>query len=155
MASYIDPRCAVPTYLLSSEGVAGECGRIEGYVASFLLTLVILGISIALYFREDKDEEGNVVQKERKPLQHFGITFGIILAVWLGVPFMTSWLKKVNWRGYKEQIKSFAQKGVSEADAIKQIQEMTQAQMQARAITQGASTIAQAMRPPTTTNKLY
>lgn len=144
MASFIDPRCAIPVYLLENEGVAGECGKLEGFIISFILSIGILVISISLYRRELKDANGQVIKKD--PLKHFGITALTIFLIWVLIPMGTSWLKKVDWRGYTEQIKSFKTKGFSDADAIKQIQSMRETQIQASAITRGASTIATAMQ---------
>ena len=96
MASFIDPRCAVPVYLLDNEDVATSCGRLSGVVISVLITIMIIAASILLYMKKDEnDPEG----KNKRPTVHIGVTVCIILMVWLLIPFLSGYFNKVSFRG--------------------------------------------------------
>jgi hypothetical protein len=151
MASYINPRCAVPTYLLDSKSEATHCGTLEGYIYSAILTVVVIIISITMYnrrheydLRHNQNYHPNNVRKLR--INYFFTTLALVVLIWLGVPMLGSWLKGLRWEGYIEQIKSYTNKGFSKDSAIKQIQSMHETQIHATAMTSGASSIANALR---------
>ena len=149
MASLIDPRCDVPLYLMENEYDVKRCGKLEGYIFSFFLSIIVIVISILIYNRKlrkdilTEDEEKK--RGNRRLYKYMGITTIIVILIWLGSPLLTSWLKVKRWEGYKEQIKSYKNQGFTNTDAIKKIQDMHQTKIQANAITSGAANIAAAL----------
>jgi hypothetical protein len=144
-ASFIDPMCAVPIYLLENEDIATHCGKLGGYVFSAILSVLIIGVSLFLYYKKEKDSEGKIIEKPKKPVNHILCTLLIISLLWLTYPLFMGWVGRMRWRGYNEQLKSYGKKGFTTTDAVKQIQDLQEARIQASAITSGAATMAQAI----------
>lgn len=134
MASLIDPRCAVPLFLLENEQTAHECGIIEGYVVSFIITLILVAIGIYIFY-------ANINNKK----MWLAIICIIIVFMWIVIPWLNAWLNKRHWLGYDEQIKSYQKSGISRDEAIKKLQDLYQTNIQASAINQSGFMIASAL----------
>lgn len=128
MASIIDPRCSIPLFLLEDKNIAINCGKIEGYVLAFILTILILivcGVIYYFYMRK--------VDYKYKLL--FIVSVGVILLLlWFGFPVLNGWLDGRKWMGYNEQIGSYIKQGFTRDQAIKKLQELYQTNIQANAI---------------------
>jgi hypothetical protein len=136
MAQFIDPRCGLPLYLLDNENVASYCGKLEGYVASFFIILILIGAIGYFYFTGKLGENYKML----------GVIGIIVVLLAMVVPMFTSWLKKVNWRIYNEQVGSYINNGSTREQAIGKMQELYQTRIQANAITNGSFIMANAMR---------
>lgn len=136
MAQFIDPRCGLPLYLLDNENVASYCGKLEGYVASFFIILILIGAIGYFYFTGKLGENYKML----------GVIGIIVVLLAMVVPMFTSWLKKVNWRVYNEQVGSYMNNGSTREQAIGKMQELYQTRIQANAITNGSFIMANAMR---------
>lgn len=136
MAQFIDPRCGLPLYLLDNENVASYCGKLEGYIASFFIILILIGAIGYFYFTGKLGENYKML----------GVIGIIVVLLAMVVPMFTSWLKKVNWRIYNEQVGSYINNGSTREQAIGKMQELYQTRIQANAITNGSFIMANAMR---------
>lgn len=140
MAEYLNPKCAVPTFLLENESIAMECGRYTGYFIAIILTIIVVAVALYLYYAlRNKDYEQN-----NRIIKYALITIIIVLGIWLFFPAIFSWTKKMHLRGYHEQINSYVDHGFSTKDAIDKTQSLYQTGIQADAITSAATIIASA-----------
>lgn len=141
MASLINPKCGLPTYLLDNSADAAECGKLNGQLLAGILIVITLITSIWLYWESKQNYTFN------KTLIHFGITFLIVCALWIVLPFLSVALSKISWDIKQEEIKGYMSKGFDKQGAIKQVQDMHEAVIQADATANAAFTIANALRP--------
>jgi hypothetical protein len=111
----VDPDCVLQPYLMDDLNTVSKCATFEGYRNAALITVVILFIT---YFSDGKFDMPVITP--RKGL----LVLTLILATWILVPPMTINVKKQYWKGYKKQIKKFKQHGFSEKEAIKQLQDL-------------------------------
>ena len=139
MASFIDPKCGLPLYLLDNEKIAENCGRINGYVVAGILTIIIVGISIALFIKYNNKTSTEIV------LYLMALLF-ILLIIWWGVPKFSGWMNKNNFRVYQAQNDSFITKGFSKEQAIDKIQDLYKTNVQSNAILDGSLIIANGFR---------
>ena len=139
MAYLIDPRCSIPTFLMDNEEVAAHCGRISGYVTAFILSLILIIFGAIIYF--------SYVHQSTHFWKFFFFSTIVVLfiVIWWGIPPWQSWLKKRHWQGYQEQIKSYQSAGITKDEAIKKLQDIYQVNIQADAINNAGSKIADAM----------
>ncbi|XWV25542.1 putative ORFan [Tupanvirus deep ocean] len=152
MASYINPKCSVPLFLLEYESDAAECGRLTGYFISIILSIIVIVIAVILYFIFNETTD---TQQTNRIWKYILITLGILIVIWLAFPILISWLNKVRWRGYNAQVKSYIKKGYDIKEAINRTQDLYQTQIQANAITDAAATIASAYSTTNIKNKNY
>ena len=142
MAHYIDPRCALPLYLLENEEVATNCGKIEGYVVCGVLTLIFIGVFIYFVYRNNKT---NALQWNTLVL-YIASFLLVLLILWLAIPALSGWMNKSSYRVYKAQSNSFIGNGFSKEQAIEKMQDLYKTNVQADAIQNGSFMIANALR---------
>lgn len=140
MASLIDPRCAVPLFLMDNEKIASECGKISGYVIAFIITIIILIIGIFYYFSYMHNNSSL-----KNKIIYFSVIFLILILIWMGLPLLNGWINKRRWMGYNEQIKSYMNNGMNKEEAIKKMQDIYQYSMQADAIENAGLNISGAL----------
>lgn len=133
MASYIDPRCAVPTFLLNNESDADYCGRIYGYITCFIMTIFVLVIVTYLYFQYPYS--WNMF------LTYSLICIITLFLIWLIIPAIAAWMNVISWKGYNAQKDYYMQTGFDKKEALNQLQSLEQTKMQANAITNAGNTI--------------
>ena len=74
------------------------------------------------------------------------IGFVTLLLLWVVIPRVTSWLGKINWKVYNEQLDSYIRNGSTKDQAIDKIQSLYQSRIQADAIVDGSLIMANAFR---------
>ena len=142
MAYYIDPRCALPLYLLENEDVATHCGKIEGYVCCVFLTFIIVGVFIYLSYLHIKSQTKTL---NTLILYVVSLLF-ILLILWIAIPSLSGWMNRASFRVYKAQTESFIGNGFSKEQAVDKIQDLYKSKVQANAIENGSFMIANALR---------
>ncbi|XWV26877.1 putative orfan [Tupanvirus soda lake] len=158
MASYINPKCAVPLFLLEYESDAGECGRLTGYFSSIILSIIVIVVAVILYFIFNDTLNTNDISNthnKNRIWKYILITLGILIVIWLGLPALIAWFNKVRWRGYNAQVDLYIKKGYDIKEAINKTQDLYQTQIQANAITDAAATIASAYTASNTGNNNF
>jgi len=133
MASFIDPRCAVPTFLLNNEGDAAYCGRIYGYITSVIITIFILAITFYLYVKYP--------HSWTRFLTYLLTSIIVIFLIWMTIPAVGAWINVVSWRGYSAQKDYYIKGGLNEKEALYQLQALEQTKIQADAIRDAANTM--------------
>jgi hypothetical protein len=146
MASLINPKCAVPIFLMENINDATECGLIGGYIASGICSLVALVAGLLAYNNSDVEmQNGKQVHTGKKKISYLIATFCCISLIWLVVPLFASWANGRSWSGYDLQIKSLTNQGLTRQQALGKIQNIYQAEMQANAISSAGTNIASAL----------
>lgn len=171
ISGFFDPKCAVPTFMIESEGVASKCGRYNGIVTSGVLTLFIVFGTIVIIattlspplkpLQSDYDTnaeydaamvkyiQDSKEHKENPPKFPFGaLIVGIILItiVWLVVPMLSSHLSKMNWKFKREEHDAMRRRGLSEQDIYMKQQDLYEKRMETDARLDAARIQADAMR---------
>jgi hypothetical protein len=139
MASYIDPRCALPLYLLENENVAYNCGKLEGYVICGFITLIIIALFIFLYIKFGKKTFNYTIL-------YIGILLLLLLIIWLAIPALSGWMNKASFRIYKAETDGFMNKGLNKEQALDKIQDLYKSKIQANAIETGSFMISSALK---------
>jgi len=146
MASFIDPSCAVPIYLMENSEVARQCGKLSGYFVAGMVTIVAIIAAISMYINRNKYYDEQNRHSSKRVIKYLLLTSLVVGLSWVSLPFIISWFNTIEWRGYNKQYESYRAKGLTTNEAVKQIQSMAETRLQANAISSGASTIANALR---------
>lgn len=135
MASYINPKCAIPLFLMTNETDAIDCGKIDGNIIFIILSIIIIIIGIYIYQMYKPINQPN---KDNRFFKYVVVTIIIILILWLVFPSLFQWMNKMKWKGYNAQIDSYLKQGYNKKDAVSQLQNLYQTKIQADAITNAA-----------------
>jgi len=127
MNRWIEPKCAVPLFLLDNEADAKRCGKINGFVVAFILSIVIV-IFAFYWFRQSGFD---------LYLYVLGVVV-VLLLIWLIVPYLAAWINVLNWRGRVAQVEQYEKQGFSQKETIDKMQSLHQTNVQANAITNAA-----------------
>jgi hypothetical protein len=133
MAQFIDPKCAVPTFLLDNEDDAKHCGRLTGYIIASVIIIIVIIAAIYFYMLQDHSMS--------RMLIYIVVVSISSLIIWLTIPFISAWLRAVSWRGYNSQKEFYIKGGMNGKDAIQQLQQLEQTYIQADAIRTAGQTI--------------
>ena len=139
MASYIDPRCALPLYLLENETIATNCGKLEGYIFCGFITLILIGGFIYFYaISKNKTFNSFILYASSLLLT--------LLIIWYAIPAFMGWTNKSRFRIYKAETDGFIGKGLNKEQALDKIQDLYKSRIQANAIENGSFMISNALR---------
>lgn len=138
MASYINPKCAMPLFMMDNHEDACNCGYLQGAVTSVICGVVSLSaVAVLCAYIQRMPEQGSGVS-----VKHVvGGCVILLLLLWL-YPHLSSWLSGVQYKGYHEQINSLMNKGFTRDQAVSKTQDLYQAQLQASAINNIGSNIS-------------
>lgn len=137
MAGLVNPKCYNDLYTIDNVNDAAECGKIGGYFTSGIFTLIVLCLVFHFWNKSSSGKES---------FMYFVSCLTCIAAIWILVPYISSWMNINRWSGYQAQVDGYMKSGMSKSDAIRQIQKMHQANIQAAATQNSAFTIASALR---------
>jgi hypothetical protein len=139
MASLIDPQCGIPTFNMSSVIVAEQCGKYNGYIFSIVVSIIILIVSIFMYESSNLEKDINKPKKRNNVILIIG---GVLIMLSWTAPFILGFIGKRKWQSYDLQVQELVKTGVSQQDAIKQVQAIWTSKLQANAIRGAGSDIA-------------
>lgn len=141
MGNIIAPQCAEPEFMMSSAETSRYCSRLNMTVFAVIADIIILIIIGVMNLTKIPDlppeEKAKEVGKRR--------TYTILLiiagfAVWALVPLF-GWIGGQTWSGEQQKIQSYVSQGVPRQEAMRRIQNLYQAEMQAAAIRDVASAL--------------
>lgn len=136
LETFIEPRCGAPMYL-QDEAIAQKCGKINGYVMSAILSVFIGVFGWSAYKKASPKSDASEDEKSDAKITQYviaGLSLGIIIVVWLGIPFLSGLYSKRQWVSYEFQIQELMNKGYDQKSAIAQVQSLYQTDVQANAI---------------------
>lgn len=139
MASYIDPRCALPLYLLENETIATSCGKLEGYIFCGFITLIFIG-GFVYFYTISKNKTFNSF------ILYASLLLLTLLIIWYAIPAFMGWINKSRFRIYKAEMDGFIGKGLDKEQALDKIQDLYKTKIQANAIENGSLMISNALR---------
>jgi len=142
MASFFNPKCAMPTFLMGNENEASMCGKINAYIISLIVSIIVIVISVLLYKTKKRHYINKTYRKNVRLAKYVFATIGIVILIWILIPLVLSLASKNRWRKDNAQINSYIKNGYDKKEAIGKMQDIYQSQIQANAITNAANTIA-------------
>jgi hypothetical protein len=118
-----------PLYEVKNVDTAGRCGMYNGFFISLIITIIVLVISLGMYYRLDPNDPQ---RKNKSPIIYISVTLFILICIWFGIPFLSSYFHKMKYKDYKRKIKSYEDQGFTRKQAIKIIQDIDVAESYAR-----------------------
>lgn len=146
MSNLIDPRCGAPSFLMDNEGIAAMCGRYGGYIIAGILSLIIVGVSIAKYnssLGNDVDEKGNPATK--KDWRYLIAGGAGLLVIWLVIPWLLGWFSKRSFQTSQIEIDNYMKAGMTRQQALDKMTSIYQSQIQASATRDAGGMVAGAL----------
>lgn len=133
-------KCAVPTYMMPARDVAVSCGKQNGMVTAIILTVITFFILLL-----GEKEEGGEKKTELRWQRAFIGTPLVGLASYLLFPWLFGMSNGSQWEASQAQIEEYMRGGFTRAEALKQMQKMKMAQMQADATRDAGTSISAAI----------
>ena len=146
MASLINPKCATPTFQMSSQDTAEDCGKLNGTITAIIFTIIISIITGAMFYNSGKYKDPDGIE-QTKPKNWWILVIGasIIILVWIVLPISSRWLASRRYQGYQDRIKSMEAQGMTHKQALSKLQSWKEQEMRSEATEQAGSQIAGAI----------
>lgn len=153
MASLFDPRCGLSTYEQTDINVVKRCAKISAYFFAGIMSLVVVGVAISIYFSNsksiDNDPNTSSTEKNKKKGTLLAATLIIsviiLLILWIGIPAFGAWSAGQSWKSYQHERSFLKSQGYSSKDIAKFQQKNYNQQMRAKAVQNAGSEIAGAI----------
>jgi len=138
MGNIIRPECAAPLYLQASTDVAEACGRLNGTVFGLFIAAVIAALAWRAWSRADpKDRPSGQTAVAAAAV---GVLLVVLLFRWSAGFFSGRELL-----GYDAQLRGYEQHGLSEQEALEQLQKADLVSQQTSATLAAGMDIASAL----------
>ena len=116
MASLFNPICGISLFNMTSSNTVKECGRINGYMVSILLSIITV-ISCGFWFAYHKNIDNE--DKTKSSWWIWLVMVGILIAIWIIIPYLLVFINLRNYNKITKKIKLFESRGDSREIAIK------------------------------------
>ena len=139
MSSLVNPKCGVPIFQMNNMKDAGDCGRINGYIASIFISLFTVFGFVVWYI--DYTEEDPITKKRKNGwwiLFLLGIT---LVLIWIFIPLLAQFLATRNFQTTKIQLKQLENHGYTHQEALSKIQSLYENMKRNQAMTDSAMII--------------
>ena len=148
MANIVNPVCGVPDFQLPTIESATECGRINGYIFSIIISIgVIIGFMYWYnsYYEIEIDPERGHKIKKTKPYWIIVLMIASLLLIWFFLPLLFAYMSSNNYKTLQIQKNELIKRGFNQKEVLKSQQDMYQNRMQARSRIAAAADIANAI----------
>jgi hypothetical protein len=117
ISRFFIPDCIKPTFMLSSEEIAGKCGFSSGILYGILASILVFIISLRYYIKETDDDNKRNIKL---------IGGGLIIFILFSFPSLFSHSSKTLWRGYDNTSRDLRSQGYDRSEIFNILQSFEQ-----------------------------
>lgn len=118
MASLFNPICGISLFDMISSNTAKECGRINGYMVSILLSIITV-ISCGFWFAYHKNIDNE--DQTKSSWWIWLVMVGILIVIWIVIPYLLIFVNLRNYSKIKRNIELFEKEGKNRESIIKNL----------------------------------